>query len=360
MSLENLRVVYVNGEKQILERAYFGGDTLLEKGIGLCFNQDYGTATTKEASRSRRVEVPDTTNNRAFAGVTSTSYPAKTGGRWIDLCLPGSVCEIAVGVAAAIQKNNAVRVTCSAGAADAGRFTVAGLAGRGSAIPLQTAGAGVVFALLTGVAVSDADGNQITAAGIGTASEVGDRVFVLCGSMTTSGATIMAAPVETTVATIVGANDITITTALAAAGFSASIAVYVIRGNPRVLAKLEEGEESGLQEFLAIKTAVAPVPMVGGTTFYSGNITIAGDATVVMDDGTDDGMKKAHVLLGALTTKDLLLTATSDIQGDTFTALTNDALDAAGDYCVFEWHGSFGAQALGVWTIISQGGGALT
>ena len=72
------------------------GTTALKKGTGMCFDLDYvttetgQTATDKFGARGQKVvEVPSSSNNGAFAGVLTQSYPARSSGRQTcrDYCI---------------------------------------------------------------------------------------------------------------------------------------------------------------------------------------------------------------------------------------------------------------------------------
>lgn len=64
------------------------------EGQGVCYYFDYGTATTAEASRYNRVELPDSSNAAHFAGVLSQGYTIPAGGRVVTIYKPGSVCNV--------------------------------------------------------------------------------------------------------------------------------------------------------------------------------------------------------------------------------------------------------------------------
>lgn len=123
---------------KIQKTVWFGGSTALNEGQGLCWNWDYGTAATKEPSRANRVEVPAILNAPYFAGVADQAYSAKSGGQFITINLPGSICNIW----SAFSNVRGVGVTTfevGTGGDAAGSFGRAGFPGRGSATPLQTA-----------------------------------------------------------------------------------------------------------------------------------------------------------------------------------------------------------------------------
>ena len=114
---------------------WFRGATALLEGQGLCYDWDYGTAADSDARRGNRVEVPTILNAPFFAGVAARAYSAKSGGQFIEIYVPGSVCDVLAKVSATIGVGI---YTCEAGGTYAGYFRVAGFEGRGSAVPLQT------------------------------------------------------------------------------------------------------------------------------------------------------------------------------------------------------------------------------
>lgn len=130
---------------------WFGGDDVaLLEGQGVCYNVDYGTAATREGSRGNRVELPTQSNNQWFAGVCVSAYAGSPGGRFIEIYVPGSVCNILANTDTVIDTG---RLTCEAGGSLAGYFRLTGFPGEGSAVPLQTndaltATAGLVLAKL--------------------------------------------------------------------------------------------------------------------------------------------------------------------------------------------------------------------
>lgn len=129
--------------KRILARVWFSGTTALKEGQGLCYNWDYypsgGAVTNSNPDRYNRVELPATANALHFAGVAAHAYAASSTGQMIEICLPGSVCNIYCNADVVIGTGI---ITCEAGnalgATSAGYFTKAGFYGAGSAVPLQT------------------------------------------------------------------------------------------------------------------------------------------------------------------------------------------------------------------------------
>ncbi len=134
---------YLKKGRQILARVWFSGTTALKEGQGLCYNFDYypsGDAVTdSHADRYNRVELPATANSLHFAGVAAHAYAASSTGQFIEICIPGSVCNILCYADVVIGVGI---ITCEAGnalsATYAGYFSRAGFRGEGSAVPLQT------------------------------------------------------------------------------------------------------------------------------------------------------------------------------------------------------------------------------
>jgi len=366
MGLDSNLVAYINKSPARKIRRWFPGTTALKKGVGLCYDLDILTTATDQTAtdpwgrRGNSVMVPDTTCNLAFAGVTTQAYTAKANGQMVDLIPPGSVAEVAIGLPTVI---NSTVLTCSVHTADAGRFTLQGLGGRGSALALQTkaaaAGADMTFSSLDGTATTSwtSPSLTITKTGIGTACGFGDSdidptdfvVVVLGGADNAAGGDASSGELATTgayaVVTAPTADTITIATDIG----DVDATLYIIKNTyPTVLAYLFDGEESGLQQVLSPQDAVAVQSMVGGTTFLCGGYTMAADSTATLADGLRNGQLKAFCGLGALTTKDWKLTITSGLDIDA-TAMGTVLFDAAGEYLTVEWQGLFGGQASGAW-----------
>lgn len=80
--------VTYKSEKVSPRRVYYtGSDTLLE-GYCLCYDRDYGTAAAEEVARAYRVEKPDATNLKYFAGVVSDEDAGRTGPCWVTILEP--------------------------------------------------------------------------------------------------------------------------------------------------------------------------------------------------------------------------------------------------------------------------------
>ena len=347
------------------EKVWFTGSTALKKGRGVCYDLDYYTANSGEAvtdnwgRRGNVVAVPSTSNNLAFAGVTTQAYTAVSGGQAIEIYTPGSICEVAVGLATTI---NSTRLTCSVNSGDAGRFTLQGLSGRGTALALQTkaaaSGGDITFSSLDGSATFATA--TLTKTGIGTACGYGDDdidptefvLVVLGGATAGDSTTAITTQGEYPILTAPTADTITIGTNIG----TTAVTCYVIKNTyPTVQCLLEDGEESGLQEVLTPKSSSAIQSMVGGTTFLCGGLTMAGASTATLADGLTEGQKKAVAGLGTLTTSGWLLTVTSGLK-TVGTALASITIAAAGQYGVFVWHGKLGGGTAGLHRLLSATG----
>lgn len=121
-----------------LATVWYSSNAALSEGEAVCYNFDYGSdATVREPRRYNEVETPTTSNAQHFAGVSSAAYSAVSGGQFIDIYLPGSVCNILCGK----DTDTVVGVsflTFDVTAAFLGEFRYVGLPGAGSASILQT------------------------------------------------------------------------------------------------------------------------------------------------------------------------------------------------------------------------------
>jgi len=178
MSYDN-QALYQNQARVLPRHVWFEGSTALYMGQGLCYNRDYGTATDADGRRDKFVELPSgVTNANAqwFAGVSSRAYPAVTGGQWIDIYEPGSVCQVAVGYEDAVI---GAKVTCCASAQDPGRFVKAGFNGKGTARLLETDSASTIGSSLDGSAtLSGTTGKTVTKTAAFASAAVGDKVVL--------------------------------------------------------------------------------------------------------------------------------------------------------------------------------------
>ncbi|KKL26906.1 hypothetical protein LCGC14_2390580, partial [marine sediment metagenome] len=128
----------------VLATVWYETNAALIEGQAVCYNYDYtgGGATVAEGSRSNRVESVSATNAQWFAGVSSAEYSAVSGGQFIDIYLPGSVCNIALNTACPNTVVGQGLFTFDVTAAVIGQFLRTGMPGAGSAVPLQTTSTG--------------------------------------------------------------------------------------------------------------------------------------------------------------------------------------------------------------------------
>jgi len=318
------------------------GDTFV-KGQGLCYNSDYGTATENDGERFNRVELPSVSNNRHFAGVLDHNVTiGVTGKTWVTINEPGSICEIAIGVDTVLDTG---MVTCSVGEGDAGRFKFKGFAGRGSAIPMQTNASGIDGGEIDGTGSLSTDGLTLTAGAAQFADTVaGDKVFIIGGE--DEDGSLYVVPGEYEVASVTSTTVIVLTESAVSAttGAAVTCSYYTMNGNQTCLAKLLDGEESGLVETVTPpNTGGAAVMsyMVGGVTYINGSITIAtADANGALADGDQFGLKKGFYCLGAMTTNAVKVTpATAGLQMDKATAFASCTFDAADEVLILRWDG---------------------
>ena len=122
--------------RQYSEWVWFEADTALLEGQGVCYNNDYGDdATVADGRRLNRVELPKVANARYFAGVAARKYAAVTGGQFIEVYRPGSLCNV---LSKASTNQGSGILTCEVGGTYAGYFRYAGFQGEGSCVPFQT------------------------------------------------------------------------------------------------------------------------------------------------------------------------------------------------------------------------------
>lgn len=336
----------LGGARAFKRRVYFTGSTALVKGQGVCYDRDYtgSGAGNSVGARDYMVELPSISNNLWFAGVTAKAYAAVAGGQWIEIYEPGSVCEIALaGLGTLI---GSTMLTCMTTNGVAGRFGRAGFPGRGSALALATksAGGSAADSPATEIYAEDftvAD-HKINVVDIHQKVQAGDTAVVLCGAEDDGGAGITA--YATTVAST-GSNYVILTNDPETE--NAHVSVTFFRGNPRVMALLLDGEESGLTQYTAAysNTGITEPITMGGVTFLCGGITIAtGDYSHAIPIAVKGVRRKGFLLDGNYTTNDFLVTGIHSAAG---AALTSFELDADGECLLLE-------AALGKWFV--QGG----
>lgn len=304
-------VQYESQARTFRRRVFFTGTTALKKGYGVCYDRDRGTAASADGARDVNVELPSTSNNMWFAGVTAMSYDANPSGQWIEIYEPGSVCEIAVSVATTV---GTTVLTCNANV-EPGRFAARGFNGRGTALALQTLANATattdlnvpVHSLLTGV------NTTITNAGVLTNSDspftyaaIGDTAVIFGGAKVSDAAVGVVAGAYTATATN---NTTTVSCGATASTVAGTCAYAVYRGNPLVMAYLQTGDESGLVSWSSSGgsgAAITPAAMAGGTTYLAcGGITSANAGTSALGNGSGLINRKRFVLCGTAVTSAL-------------------------------------------------------
>lgn len=347
---------YIKQSRPILARVWYEGSDALYQGEGVCYNDDFGTATDAKPERCNRVERPTHDNNRNFAGVAKENYSAVSGGQFIEIALPGSKCvPIAVGIDTVI--GTTLLTFCVAGRydvgantgnkGDAGRFMQGRFRGCGSAIARQTKTA-IDEASMTGAWSLATDGVTLTVVST-TGLAAGDTVVLLGGEDDGTGAV---KPGRYRIASITSSTVLVLATSAldATPGSAATCTGYAFAGeNVTVIGDLLDGpDESGGVEFISLPNAGGDdqPAMAAGVTYVCGGVTLAADAEHEFADGTYTGEKKVFWLLGTLTTSDFvvdLVNAGVQLAYDTNGALVAlaevNGIDAAGEGCLLEWSG---------------------
>lgn len=312
--------------KTILKSVILPANVALKRGEGCCYQVDFTdsqyAATDKAFERDQRIVRCTPTYAGHFAGVAAETYEARPYPRQVTIFEPGSVCEILCFGASplAVAVTVGQQTCCSCGEGDRGAFSRPSVSGgRGTATILQGANAAIVVAqegdsrycswsTATNQLVDDVVGT-----GIFAGVEVGDLVHILSGgSSSSSAAGHQAAPGVYTV-TAVGDDDLSVTLSSSIATLDLTCVFFIItRGYPTVLAKLNDGEESGLQQWIQLENTAFPVSISEcGTNYVGGNQKLAADVTVqlgVTNRFCDPQVPKvAFHLHGALTTADFVV-----------------------------------------------------
>jgi len=313
-----------------------------DRGIGVCYNRDYGNATDTEGERDVRVEVPSTTNNRAFAGVLAEDVKLNVNGQaWTRIYEPGSVCEIAIGVDTVV---NTGLITCLAGGGNnSSRFVSQGFGGRGSAVPLETVTAVLESVLDGSGALSATDGITLTVSDSSDYTAKSTKVLMLAGENDGTGVFV---PGLYGISSITNGTtivlDSTVLSTLSTGSISCSF-VIIDAANDRCLAYLEDGEESGLTQWITPpNTGAAGLSyMAGGITYINGGVTVGtADSDVTFADGTLYGEKKGFICKGALTTNNVCIDlATNGITLAGGALAEINAIDTANDAAFLQWTG---------------------
>jgi hypothetical protein len=341
-----------------VEWVWYSGTDAIKEGEAVCYNTDFGTATAANARRGNYVERPSTSNNNAFAGVAARDYAAQSGGQFIEINVPGSKgVMVALGVDTVIDTG--ILTFQVGGGSAAGRFVKAGYIGRGSIVPRQTVTA-VLEASMTGAWSLATDGITLTV--VSTAGlAAGDTVVLLGGEDDGTGAVVAG---KYTIASITNGTVLVLTsTALTATAAGAALCTgYAYTGNPKCLADMMDGEESGGVQFVVPPNtggaAVMGTYMSGGVTYILGGITVGtADANGALADGAYLGQKKGFYCLGTLTTNDVKVTpATAGLQDKVLDAIDTGAqgdplalasvtFDAAAERIYLVWWGVWVEQA---------------
>jgi hypothetical protein len=348
-------IEHIRKARLYTRKVFFTGITALVKGQGLCYDRDYavpvtGTAADAEGRRDTFVELPSATNNMWFAGVTLQAYPARVGGQVVTIAIPGSVVEVAVGLNTVVDSTV---LTCAAGGPEPGIFTRQGFLGRGTAVALQTrasAGTGDVpiASSLDGSASVGAADKTLTKTALFTNAVVGDKVVILAGMRTSSGAAAVTPGVYTIVTRT--SADVAVLDVSPCAQIS-SVAVYVYRATnayPTCLCKLLEGKESGLQQTVAaiVSAEVSPAAMAGGTTYIVGTATLGGAGVYTLAAAAGAIEEKQIILVGTLTTNGVAITSAAMDDIGLAAAPRIHALAATfillvtTDWCLLRWAGA--------------------
>lgn len=339
----------VNGHikqgKVFTEWVWYSGTDKLRKGEGVCYNVDYGTATQADGSRCNRVERPDTSNNMCFAGVAARDYAAHDKGQFVEIYNPGSVCPVAVGQN--VTLNQGIVTAQAGGGQGAGRFSLAGMSGRGSALPLQTISS-VLERVVDGSGSLATDGVTLT---VNDSSDMsaGDIVVILGGENDGTGAVV---PGKYAIDSITDSTTIVLkeSAVTATPGAALNCSYYVYSGNAVALCRLMDGPESGLVEVVTPpNTGSTDVMnyMAGGITYLNGNITISSaNAEGDLADGEYVGQQKGIQALAGFTTNAVQVDfATNGKQlatgssSTTLLTLASANFTSADDLLFAEWRG---------------------
>jgi len=338
---------HVAGSNAIVEWVWFEGTDALFEGEGLCYNHDYGTATSVDGRRAHRVERPSLTNNRAFAGVTARNYAASSTGQFVEIYVPGSKgVKVALGVDTVIGVGNLVFTAGSAGS-HRGRFVKTGFNGRGAIVPRQTVTA-VVEASMTG-AWSLATAGLVLTMSDTTGLAAGDTVVLLGGANNGSSAIV---PGKYTIASVaVGSVTLTSVASTAQGTGALTCTGYAYTGNPTCQADLLTGPESGGCDFVSPPNtggaAVMGTFMAGGFTYVCGGVTVGSAvANGALAEGTVPGERKGFGGLGTLTTNGVTVTPAAQGYLITGSALTTVTIDAAAEIWTGEWAGCWATTGI--------------
>jgi len=325
--------LHVSQARQIQRRVLLtgtAGDTY-KRGWGVCYDRDYYSADDNEAAtdpcglRDKRVEKPSTTNHNWFAGVLDQTVVIPPSGEiMVNINEPGSVCQIAIGQQNAVA---GTRFGLSVGAADAGRFGLPGLIGRGQAMALQTVDLRSVA--MDGSAVYTHSDKTLADNGEYTSVVAGDTFVIVGFDGGDVGEYTVASRTDDTIVFAADIGD---------AADRGLVTGYCLAGSDETLclAYLLDGPESGCQEVVQCVDDAAFVAMVGGFTYLAPGTLTNGDAIETIDDGTYNGQMKAIQCLGSNSTNDAEVTITHHSTSDPEQLF----FKAAGESHLMMWFGA--------------------
>lgn len=365
-----------NQARKIQKRVFFSGSGALGLGIGLCYDRLVATqltpdmppaqagvtgttATQNQECRDNVVALPATANRGQFAGVTDNSYAAVTGGQWVTINEPGSVCQVQTDIATVIAVTS---ITCQVNA-DPGVFGLGGLAGRGTALALQTtltasttSGPGPNVASIDGTATYTFSTKNVNKTGLFANAVAGD-ILVVYGGATAADGSVPVTPGRYTIATVTDANNGILSSTPQASGTSV-ISCQVVRGTPTVLAKLFEGpEESGCVDYFTPSSAGTETLDINGYTYIcGGGITLAADDTPSLAVNTIVKRRRGFQTLGNITTSEVIITPTTTtaLKPDQATTCAGIELGESTEVsCVLEWGGK-------KWQVTNNNGATLS
>lgn len=336
----SLYITYSKLGKFLKRRLFFQASTALEQGQGVSYDKDYGTNTDDDVRRDTYCELPKITDYQEFAGVAIRKFRAKSGGQWIDIGTPGGLAYVAALVNTTINTSY-LTFTRSATASLSGYFVRQGLPGKGTAEILETnasvardtqlSGADYV----TGATLTDASGTAL-----GDAITDGDRCFIFGGAESDSDdGTAVTEGVYVCTATAVN----TTVTLASSPGADDSHANYVAHSivpatTVVVLAKLQDGVDSGGYQFLtAYDNATPTLTAEGWTGVCGGWNNNSTDATATLADHVRNGTKKAIEGLGAIATQEFAVTISNGLKRDGSTGYTTIKFNAAAEIAILEW-----------------------
>lgn len=362
---------YSKQAREIVRRVFFTASTALRRGQAVCYDRDYGTAAAEDGRRDKFVEVPSTSNNLHFAGVAIKDYLAVSGGQWIEIFEPGSVVPINTLIATTVNATY-LSALAGGGVTNAGAWIAGRFPGKGRARALQTITAiAATTDLSVGVFSSSLDGSATYTAATRTVTKTAafayvpatanltgeEYVHIVAGAQDNVGSGASIAPTAGRYKITAKTSDDAVVIESDAASASCDIAFYAVRGSPTVLALLEDGEQSGMVEWLSLITdgsgTTANAAMVSGFTNIFGGFDLdVGDAVDTLANGTFIGQTKGYELMGAITTNDYLVTVTAGEQLDGTTDLATMEFDGANDYSVLQWYGKH-------WKLMSNSGTGL-